>query len=137
MTILPGLTYPFYRIVVIIVGLIVAVGLFLLMNKTRVGMLVRAGATHREMVRALGVIYSAAFIRSYSDLARCCPVSLESWPGLFCPVQVGMGEQILILGVCRRYHWWVGSVRGAFMARWSPAYSTRLRALSCLLCCAT
>ncbi len=52
---LPGLTYPIYRLAIILVGLLVALGLYLLINRTRIGMLVRAGSTNREMVRALGV----------------------------------------------------------------------------------
>src|SRR5262249_19104005 len=54
-TVLPGLQYPVYRFVIIVVGLLVGIGLYLLIARTRVGMLVRAGATHREMVRALGI----------------------------------------------------------------------------------
>ena len=53
--IIPGIPYPTYRLVIIAAGLLVGVALYVLVNKTRVGMLVRAGSTHREMVRALGV----------------------------------------------------------------------------------
>ena len=53
--ILPGLFYPMYRLLIIATGLVVAIGLYLLINRTRVGMLVRAGATNLDMVRALGV----------------------------------------------------------------------------------
>ena len=47
--------YPAYRVAIIAAGLVVAIGLSLFINKTRIGMLVRAGSTHRDMVRALGV----------------------------------------------------------------------------------
>jgi ABC-type branched-subunit amino acid transport system substrate-binding protein len=52
---LPGVPYPIYRLVIIAVGVVVALGLWVLITRTRIGMLVRAGATNREMVRALGV----------------------------------------------------------------------------------
>src|SRR3954468_17135774 len=51
--IIPGVPYPVYRLAVIVAGLLVAVALYLFVNKTRIGMLVRAGSTHRDMVRAL------------------------------------------------------------------------------------
>ena len=53
--IVPGVPYPAYRLAIIVAGLLVAIGLSLFINRTRIGMLVRAGSTHREMVRALGV----------------------------------------------------------------------------------
>src|SRR3546814_10373394 len=50
-----GITYPVYRIVIIAVGLAVALGLYLLVSHTRIGMLIRAGASNRTMAGALGV----------------------------------------------------------------------------------
>ena len=50
-----GITYPVYRIVIIVIGLLVAFGLYLLVGKTRIGMLIRAGASNRTMAGALGV----------------------------------------------------------------------------------
>jgi branched-chain amino acid transport system permease protein len=52
---LPGFTYPAYRLVIIAVGLVVAIALYALVAHTRVGMLVRAGASNREMIGALGI----------------------------------------------------------------------------------
>ena len=43
----PGLLYPPFRLLIILVGLLVALGLYLLINRTRIGMLVRAGSTNR------------------------------------------------------------------------------------------
>src|SRR5262245_9466461 len=54
-TLLPGLRYPAYRAVIILVGLAVALLLYLLVSRTRLGMLIRAGASNRTMVAALGV----------------------------------------------------------------------------------
>ena len=53
---LPGLFYPAYRLVIIAVGLAVALTLYVLITKTRMGMLVRAGASNREMALACGNI---------------------------------------------------------------------------------
>ncbi|MFX8685056.1 branched-chain amino acid ABC transporter permease, partial [Acinetobacter baumannii] len=53
--IIPGVPYPVYRLGIIVVGVLVALMLYLVIQRTRIGMLVRAGATSRDMVRALGV----------------------------------------------------------------------------------
>ena len=50
-----GLPYPSYRFAIIAVGLLVGLGLYVLIHRTRIGMLIRAGATHPEIVAALGV----------------------------------------------------------------------------------
>ena len=113
-TLLPGLVYPVYRLAVIALGLLVACGLFLLINGTRVGMLVRAGATHREMVRALGVdirkLYTLVF-----GLGALLAGLAGIMAGPILAVQVGMGEQILILAFVVVVIGGVGSVRGAFL----------------------
>ncbi|WP_336810975.1 branched-chain amino acid ABC transporter permease [Bosea sp. MMO-172] len=110
---LPGLTYPVYRLAIIAVGLLVALGLYLLINRTRVGMLVRAGATHREMVRALGVdirlLYTAVFA-----LGALLAGLAGLMAGPILAVQVGMGEQILIMTFVVVVIGGVGSIRGAF-----------------------
>jgi branched-chain amino acid transport system permease protein len=110
---LPGLVYPLYRLVVIAVGLLVALGLALLINHTRIGMLVRAGATSREMVRALGVdirlLYTLIF-----GLGALLAGLAGAMAGPILAVQVGMGEQILILAFVVVVIGGVGSIRGAF-----------------------
>src|SRR5262249_52976622 len=53
--VLPGIYYPLYRLVIILVTLAVAALLYVLVMRTRIGMLIRAGASNREMVSALGV----------------------------------------------------------------------------------
>ena len=111
--ILPGLTYPVYRLVLIGVGLLVALGLYLLINRTRVGMLIRAGATSREMVRALGVDIRLLYTGVFGLGALLAGLAgLAAGPIL--AVQVGMGEQILILTFVVVVIGGVGSVRGAF-----------------------
>lgn len=110
---LPGLTYPIYRLIIIAAGLLVALGLYLLINRTRIGMLVRAGATHREMVRALGVdirlLYTAVF-----GLGALLAGLAGLMAGPILAVQVGMGEQILIMTFVVVVIGGVGSIRGAF-----------------------
>src|SRR5690606_33598001 len=53
--IMPGLSYPVMRLAFIGAGVIVAILLWLLISRTRIGMLVRAGADDNEMVDALGI----------------------------------------------------------------------------------
>lgn len=112
-TLLPGLVYPVYRLLVIVLGLSVAAGLFLLIHRTRIGMLVRAGATHRQMVRALGVnvrlLYTVVF-----GLGALLAGLAGVIAGPITAVQVGMGEQILILAFVVVVIGGLGSVRGAF-----------------------
>ena len=73
--IMEGVRYPVYRIAIILVGLLTAVGLYVLIARTRLGMLIRAGATNRDMVRALGVdirlLYTVA-VRARRDAGRAC-----------------------------------------------------------------
>jgi branched-chain amino acid transport system permease protein len=110
--ILPGVPYPAYRLAIIAVGLLVALGLYWLIQRTRIGMLVRAGATNREMVRALGVD-----IRLLYTLVFGLGALLAGLAGLMAgpifSVQVGMGEQILIQTFVVVVIGGIGSVRGA------------------------
>lgn len=110
--VLPGVPYPVYRLLIIAVGLLVAFGLWLLIQKTRIGMLVRAGATHREMVRALGVdirlLYTLVF-----GLGALLAGLAGVMAGPVYSVNVGMGEQILILTLVVVVIGGLGSIRGA------------------------
>lgn len=112
---LPGLSYPPYRLLIIAVGLAVAGGLYLLINRTRIGMLVRAGSTNREMVRALGVdirmLYTVVF-----GLGALLAGLAGYMAGPIAAVQVGMGEQILLATFVVVVIGGVGSIRGAFVA---------------------
>jgi branched-chain amino acid transport system permease protein len=112
---LPGLPYPVYRLAIIVVGLLIAAGLYLLINRTRIGMLVRAGSTNREMVRALGVdirvLYTIVF-----GLGALLAGLAGMMAGPILSVQVGMGEQILITTFVVVVIGGVGSIRGAFVA---------------------
>jgi branched-chain amino acid transport system permease protein len=105
--------YPVYRLCIIAVGLLTAGGLFLLIQRTRLGMLVRAGATHRDMVQALGVdirmLYTIVF-----GLGALLAGLAGLMTGPLLSVQVGMGEQILILTFVVVVIGGLGSVAGAF-----------------------
>ena len=108
-----GIRYPVYRLAIIATGIAVAVGLYLLIARTRLGMLVRAGATNRNMVRALGVdirlLYTVVF-----GLGALLAGLAGLMAGPLLAVQVGMGEQILIQTFVVVVIGGVGSVRGAF-----------------------
>lgn len=110
-----GVPYPAYRLVVIGIGLIVAAGLYLLIGYTRVGMLVRAGATHRELVEALGVNVRRLFTLVFG-LGGLLAGLAGSTVGPILAITVGMGEQILITTFVVIVVGGLGSIRGAFIA---------------------
>jgi branched-chain amino acid transport system permease protein len=111
---LPGLFYPAYRLVIIGVGLLVAFLLYFLIVKTRVGMLVRAGASNREMALAMGVNIKALFTAVFGVGAGLCAVAGAMLAPLFA-VQVGMGENILILAFVVVVIGGIGSIQGALV----------------------
>jgi branched-chain amino acid transport system permease protein len=110
-----GIMYPAYRAVIIAAGLLVALGCYLLIHKTRVGMLIRAGASNRLMVGALGVN-----IVLLNSLLFALGAVLAGVAGLLAgpimSVQAGMGEPILILTMVVIVIGGIGSIRGAFYA---------------------
>ena len=113
--ILPGVPYPTYRIAIIITGLVVAVGMAVLVNHTRVGMLIRAGASNREMVGALGINIQLLYTLVFGlGTVLAALAGLMAAPIL--TVQIGMGETILILAFGVIVIGGIGSIRGAFVA---------------------
>ena len=112
---MPGLLYPVWRLVIIASGLIVALSLYLLVSKTRVGMLVRAGATHAPMVSALGVNINRLFMIVFGF-----GTLLAAFAGIMIApilsVEPGMGDTILILAFVVIVIGGIGSIRGAFLA---------------------
>jgi len=111
---LPGLRYPAYRLVIIGVGALVALLLFVLVTKTKVGMLVRAGASNREMALAMGVNIKLLFTVVFGVGGALCAVAGAMLAPLFA-VQVGMGENILILAFVVIVIGGIGSIRGALV----------------------
>ncbi len=107
--------YPVYRIFIIATGLVVAGGLYLLVNRTRTGMLIRAGASNRVMAGALGVNIPALF-----SIVFGIGAVLAGLAGLIItPITqaaIGMGEDILILAFVVIVIGGIGSIRGAFIA---------------------
>jgi branched-chain amino acid transport system permease protein len=111
---LPGFYYPAYRLLIIAVGLLVALGLWGLITRTRVGMQLRAGASNREMALAMGVPVRALFTALFGLGAALCAVA-GGMLGPLLSVQVGMGESILILAFVVIVIGGIGSVRGALL----------------------
>ncbi len=113
--ILPGAPYPAYRLAILAVGLLVAVGLWLLIARTRLGMRIRAGASDREMAGALG-----ADIGRLNTVIFGLGALLAGLAGVMAgpllAVQPGMGESILILAFVVVVIGGIGSVRGALVA---------------------
>jgi len=111
---LPGFYYPAYRLLVIGVGLAVAVALYWLIAKTRVGMRVRAGASNREMATAMGVDVRSLFTAVFATGAALCAIA-GALLGPILAVQAGMGESILILAFVVIVIGGIGSIRGALV----------------------
>jgi branched-chain amino acid transport system permease protein len=109
-----GLRYPAYRLVVIGVGLATAVLLYLLVAKTRAGMWVRAGASDREMAEVMGVDTRRLFTLVFAIGAALAGVA-GALLGPLLAVQVGMGENILILAFVVITIGGIGSIRGALL----------------------
>jgi branched-chain amino acid transport system permease protein len=106
--------YPSYRLLIIGVGLVIAILLYFLVAKTRVGMLVRAGASNREMALAMGVDIKLLFTLVFGVGAALCAVA-GALLGPLLAVQVGMGENILILAFVVIVIGGIGSIRGALV----------------------
>jgi branched-chain amino acid transport system permease protein len=111
---LPGMPYPAYRLLIIGVGLAVALLLYVLVAKTKIGMLVRAGASNREMALAMGVNIKLLFTLVFGFGAALCAVAGALLAPLLA-VQVGMGESILILAFVVIVIGGIGSIRGALV----------------------
>src|SRR6202051_3803326 len=113
--IMPGVVYPSYRLAIIVVSLAVAAFLYVLVMRTRIGMLIRAGASNREMVGALGVNIKLLYTLVFGLGAAVAGLAgLMQAPIL--TVQIGMGENILILAFVVIIIGGIGSIRGAFVA---------------------
>jgi branched-chain amino acid transport system permease protein len=112
--IIPGAPYPSFRLAVIVVGIMVAIFLYLLITRTRLGMLIRASATNREIVGALGVnvklLYTLVF-----GLGALLAGLAGAMAGPLFAVEVGMGEDILILTFVVIVIGGIGSIRGALV----------------------
>jgi branched-chain amino acid transport system permease protein len=108
------ISYPVYRLLLIACGIALAVALAFFVARTRLGALIRAGATHRELVGALGVN-----IVRLNTIVFALGALLAGVAGaLLAPilsVQIGMGEQVLIMTFVAIVIGGLGSIRGAFV----------------------
>ncbi len=109
---LPGLVYPLYRLAIIAVGVLVAVLLWLLFSRTRIGMQIRAGASDRQMIAALGVNINLLYTLVFG-LGTLLAGLAGVMAGPILSVESGMGESILILTFVVIVIGGIGSIRGA------------------------
>jgi branched-chain amino acid transport system permease protein len=113
--IIPGVPYPAYRLVVLGIGILVAAFLWWLITRTRLGMLIRAGASNREMVGALGVDIKLLYTLVFGLGAALAGLAgLMSGP--LYVVEIGMGDGMLIKTFVVIVIGGIGSIRGAFIA---------------------
>ncbi len=109
-----GIQYPLYRLVLIGIGLVVALGLRWLTARTRIGIQIRAGENDREMIAALGVDISKLYTLVFALGAALAGLA-GALVGAIQSVQVGMGEPVLILAFVVIVIGGIGSIRGAFI----------------------
>ena len=113
--ILPGVPYSAYRLSIIVVALAVAFLLYLIVMRTRLGMLIRAGASNREMIGALGINIKLLYTLIFGVGAALAGLA-GLMQGAILTAQIGMGENILILAFVVIIIGGIGSIRGAFIA---------------------
>lgn len=109
-----GIAYSKYRLAIIVTGLLIAVGLFLLIAKTRLGVRIRAGESDREMIAALGVDISKLYTIVFALGAALAGLA-GAMVGTIQSVEVGMGEPVLILAFVVTVIGGIGSIKGAFL----------------------
>jgi branched-chain amino acid transport system permease protein len=110
-----GANIPTFRLLIIGTGLAVAAGLFWLVNYTRLGMLIRAGASNRTMVSALGIDIQTLFALVFAlgaMLAGLAGMLISPITG----ATIGMGGQIIITAFVVIIIGGIGSMKGAFIA---------------------
>jgi branched-chain amino acid transport system permease protein len=114
-SLLPGIVFPVYRWFMILVGLVVAALLYVLVTHTRLGMRIRAGASNRSMVSALGVN-----IQSLYTFVFALGAVLAGLAGMMiAPIteaSIGMGNEIIIVAFVVIIIGGIGSIKGAFIA---------------------
>ena len=110
-----GMTYPVYRLFVSGLCLALALGMYLLISKTRLGMMVRAGATNRETVQSLGINITLLY-----RVVFAVGVALAVFAGMIAApmssVYPGMGGQVLIICFVVVVIGGIGSIKGALVA---------------------
>lgn len=111
--ILGSITIPTYRLLIVVCGLFVAAGLFILVTRTKLGMLIRAGASNRTMVTALGVNINRLYL-----IVFALGAAMAGFAGLLiAPIteaSIGMGNEIIIIAFVVVIIGGIGSIKGAF-----------------------
>jgi branched-chain amino acid transport system permease protein len=109
------MSYPWYRLFASAACIVLAVGLYYVVNRTRLGMMIRAGASNRDMVRGLGID-----IRRLYRIVFAAGVALAVLAGMIAApvssVYPGMGNQVLIISFVVVVIGGIGSIRGALLA---------------------
>ena len=107
--------YPWYRLFISAVCIAIAAALYFLIARTRLGMMIRAGSSNREMVQSLGIN-----IKLLYRIVFAAGVALAAFAGMIAApvssVYPGMGGQVLIICFVVVVIGGIGSVRGAFLA---------------------
>ena len=109
-----GIEYSKYRMMIIVVGILIAIGLFALISKTRLGVRIRAGESDREMIAALGVDISRLYTLVFALGAALAGLA-GAMVGAIQSVEVGMGEPVLILAFVVIVIGGIGSIKGALI----------------------
>ena len=111
----PGIILPSYRLVIVGSGLVIAAALYYVVSHTRLGMLIRAGASNPTMVGALGIDIKTLF-----TLVFAIGAGLAGFAGmLIAPItnaSIGMGNDIIITAFVVIIVGGIGSMKGAFVA---------------------
>ncbi|MBE0591639.1 MAG: branched-chain amino acid ABC transporter permease [Burkholderiaceae bacterium] len=109
------MSYPVYRLFISAVCIALAIGMYFVFTRTRLGMMIRAGSTNREMVQSLGID-----IRILYRFVFAAGVALAALAGMIAApvssVYPGMGDQVLIICFVVVVIGGIGSVRGALLA---------------------
>lgn len=113
--IIVGLSYPMIRLVILAVGILVALALYFIIVRTRAGMLVRAGASNRVFIGALGINVNRVFSWAFSVGAALAGLA-GALASPILAVEAGMGESVLIFALIVVVIGGIGSFRGAFVA---------------------
>jgi branched-chain amino acid transport system permease protein len=111
----PGLNYPVYRFAITLAALLIGAGMYYIIQHTRLGMMIRAGASNRTMLSALGVNVRRLFL-----IVFCMGAALAAAGGVMVAplvsIDSGMGDAVLVLCFVVIAIGGLGSVRGAFIS---------------------
>jgi len=109
------MSYPWYRVFASAACIVVALALYWVVNRTRLGMMIRAGASNRDMVRGLGID-----IRRLFRIVFAAGVALAALAGMIAApmssVYPGMGSSVLIICFVVVVIGGIGSITGALVA---------------------